>query len=181
VRHAARNVSRGAYALTVLAPITRGRESALARLLDELPSGAASPLARVPGTHFARWVVIDTVVFEGGGQHRDRLQNAQLLFTSNFDGPLDPYIEGLRVGLAADADAIWGQCDGYPEGPERFADYLRSHQVDTALFFAAYGQFTVEEVKANLLLRTRLIEFAMEGQATGAARLQSAFLASFPT
>ena len=80
MRHPARNVSGQAYALTVLAPITRGRESVLARVLDEFPAGAASPLARVPGIHFARWVVLDDVVYQGGRQRRDLWRASRLLF-----------------------------------------------------------------------------------------------------
>lgn len=54
-----------AYGLTVLTPVTPSRESSLGRHLQALAAGDASPLARVPGTHFARWVLIGDVVYEG--------------------------------------------------------------------------------------------------------------------
>ena len=85
-----RNVSGQAYALTVLTPILDGHEAELTAHLDALPEGEASPLARVPGTHLGRWVVIDQVKYQGHGQRRrDSLAAARLLFTSNFDGELD--------------------------------------------------------------------------------------------
>jgi hypothetical protein len=177
----ARNVSGQAYGLTVLTPIARGRESSLVRVLDALESGEESPLADVPGTHFARWVVIDDVVYEGAPQRRDHLDLGRLLFTSNFDGEPASYLEALRTGLGGRADAIWGHCVGYPgsASADAFASYMRAHQVESSLFFAAYGDRTVEQVKGSLWDRRRLIEFALASQRMGAGELKAAFLAEF--
>ena len=46
-----RNRFGEAYGLTVMHPILPGHDVELAALLDEIPGGDASPLARVPGTH----------------------------------------------------------------------------------------------------------------------------------
>jgi hypothetical protein len=176
------NVSGQAYALTVLTPIVDGHAPELTAHLDALPEGDASPLARVPGTHLGRWVVIDQVKHQGHGQrHRDSLAAPRLLFTSNFDGDLDPYLERLRTGLGEDADAIWGHCRGYPGHQDRagFARWLRMHEIEAALFFAAYGSHTVEQVHANLDKRARLIEFALEAQGLEAEQLKSRFLERF--
>ncbi len=177
-----RNVSGQAYALTVLTPILDGHAPELAAHLDGLPEGDASPLARVGGTHLGRWVVIDQVKYQGHGQrHRDSLAAPRLLFTSNFDGPLDPYLERLRTGLGEDADAIWGHCRGYPGHQDRagFARWLRAHEIEAALFFAAYGGHTVEQVHADLDKRARLIEFALEAQGLEPEELQSRFMERF--
>jgi hypothetical protein len=175
-----RNVSGQAYALTVLTPILDGHAAELTAHLDALPEGDASPLARVPGTHLGRWVVIDQVKYQGHGQrHRDALTASRLLFTSNFDGELDPYLEKLQTGLGEDADAIWGHCRGYPGRGAGFAPWLKAHQIEAALFFAAYGDHTVEQVHANLDKRTRLIEFALEAQGLEPEELKSRFLERF--
>ena len=171
-----------AYGLILLTPIrSRPRGGAGA-----LPGPARrwrtdSPLARVPGTHFARWVVIGDVVYEGRRQRRDHLKLGRLLFTSNFDGPVMPYLEALRTGLGEAADAIWDHCDGYPGSadPAAFAAYMRSHQIESALFFAAYGDRTVEEVKRSLAVRRDVIDFALSAQALGAAELKAAFIERF--
>jgi hypothetical protein len=178
-----RNVSGQAYALTVITPIRDGHVQALTEHLDSLPEGDASPLARVPGTHLARWVVIDQVKYQGHGQrHRDALKASRLLFTSNFDGKLDPYLEALRTGLGEHADAVWSHCVGYPghEQREAFAGWLRAHEIEAALFFAAYGGHTVEQVHSNLDTRARLIEFALEAQGLEPADLKARFLERFP-
>ena len=177
-----RNVSGQAYALTVLTPIEHGREEALSAYLDALGDGDGSPLARVPGTHLARWVVIGQVKQQQGQRRKDALKAPRLLFTSNFDGPLDAYLEALRIGLAGDADAIWGNCTGYPghQDAAGFPAWIRHHQIEAALFFGAYGEQTVPAVHANLAARTGLIEFALETQALDPAALKARFLERFP-
>ena len=177
-----RNVSGQAYALSVLAPIADGQADALAAKLDALAEGEASPLARVPGTHIARWVVIRDVIYQGQGQRkRDRL-TPRLLFSSNHDGEVGAYLEGLRTGMAEEADAIWGHCRGYPghaDGPA-FAAWMRAHMLEAALFFAAYGGMTVEQVQDNLARRRALLELVIDGQGMPPADLKKRFMETFP-
>jgi hypothetical protein len=178
----ANNISGQAYSLTVLTPIIDGHEPELARYLDHLQAGDQSPLAGVPGTHFARWVVVDDVMYEGDDQgEREHLQHARLLFTSNFDGALEPYLEGLRTGLGDSADEIWGHCIGYPGTTEAdaFAGYFRHHQIDSSLFFCAYGDRTVSDVTRSLALRTRFIDFVLRAQGLPAEALKAGFLKEF--
>jgi hypothetical protein len=175
-----RNVSGQAYALTVLTPVLDGHAAELTAHLEALPEGEDSPLARVPGTHLGRWVVIDQVKYQGHGQrHRDALKASRLLFTSNFDGELDAYLERLQSGLGEDADAIWGHCRGYPGRGPGFAPWMKAHQLEAALFFAAYGDRTLEQVHADLDKRRRLIEFALEAQGLPPDDLRSRFLERF--
>lgn len=176
-----RNTFGQAYGLTVLTPILEGRESTLARQLNDLGGGEASPFARIEGTHFARLVLIGDVVFEGQGQH-DHLRAGRLLFTSNFDGRLGPYLERLRASAGAVADQIWGHCVGYPGSDDAgaFADYFRRHQVESSLFFAAYGDRTVEDVRRSLALRSTLTAFALRAQGMSPRELQAAFTETFP-
>jgi hypothetical protein len=175
-----RNVAGQAYALTVLTPILDGHAAELTAHLDALPEGPDSPLARVSGTHLGRWVVIDDVKFQGHGQrHRDRLGASRLLFTSNFDGDLDRYLEALQAGLGEDADAVWSHCRGYPGRGPGFAPWMKAHQLEAALFFAAYGDRTLEQVHADVGKRTRLIEFALEAQRLEPEGLKARFLETF--
>ena len=176
-----RNVSGQAYALSVLAPIADGRADALQAHLEALAEGDASPLARVPGTHIARWVLMEDVIHQEGQPKRDAL-TPRLLFSSNHDGDVGAYLEGLRTGMADDADAIWGHCRGYPGHGDAtgFRDYMRAHQLEAALFFAAYGGMTVEQVHENLDRRRRLLGLTLEGQRLPAADLKARFMEAFP-
>jgi hypothetical protein len=177
-----RNVSGQAYALSVLTPILPGHEDALVAHLDGLAEGDASPLARVPGTHIARWVVIPHVVHQGAGQRKRDTLTPRLLFSSNHDGDVGPYLEGLRTGMGADADAVWSHCRGYPghdDGPG-FATWMRAHMLEAALFFAAYGGMTVEQVEANIDRRRKLLELVMASPRTRGADLKTRFMETFP-
>jgi hypothetical protein len=176
-----RNVSGQAYGLTILAPVADGRADELTAHLNGLAEGDASPLARVPGTHIARWVVVDGVVFQGEGQRKHDELTPRLLFSSNFDGSLDAYLEGMRTGMADEADAIWGHCRGYPghrDGPA-FAAWMHAHQLEAALFFAAYGGMTVDQVHSNIERRRRLLGFILDAQALPPADLKARFMESF--
>jgi hypothetical protein len=177
-----RNVSGQAYALSVLAPIADGQADALQAHLDALAEGDSSPLARVPGTHIARWVVIPDVVYQGAGQRRRDTLSPRLLFSSNHDGDVGAYLEGLRTGMAEDADAIWGHCRGYPghaDGPA-FATWMRAHMLEAALFFAAYGGMTVGQVQDNIARRRALLELVIAGQGMPPADLKARFMETFP-
>jgi hypothetical protein len=171
-----------ALALTVLVPIQAGHEGALADTLNDLPPRDGSPLARVPGTHFARFVVIDAPVYEGAPQKRDSWKASRLLFTSNFDAPRDRYLDVLRTGLDTDGDAIFGHCVGYPghADAQAWAAWLIAHRVKSSLFFGAYGDQSVQTVRDNIAMRARLIAFALEAQGLAPAELQARFNEAFP-
>jgi hypothetical protein len=126
-------------------------------------------------------VVLDQLVYEGE-EERDTWKAPRLLFTSNFDGPLEGYLEALRSGLGADGDTVFGHCADYPgsAGAAAWTSWIRARTVPSSLFFAAYGEQTVQEVQANLALRARLIAFALDAQGLPAAELQTRFAEAFP-
>ena len=104
-----------AGALTVLTPIASGAEPALRAYLEGLRAGP-SPLARLPRTHFGRWVIVPELVHDDE-RRPDRLAAPYVLFTASFDGPLDTYLDDLCDELAAEAHEIWGRCSGAPRPP----------------------------------------------------------------
>ena len=174
------NSSGQATAFMALTPIRPGAEVELRTYLDALPR-PGSPLARLAGTHFARWVIIPDWVNDPSQSREDRLHSQYLIFTSNFDGPLDPYLDELCVKLAPEAREIWGRCVGCPPeatGPQLKA-YLLHNKIDTGFFVAAYPHATVAQVKAALDARSRLIEFAVRAQGLGPDALWRAFKEEF--
>lgn len=175
------NTCGEAYSLTVMTAILDGHETPLAQYLNTLEDGAASPFESVTGTHFARWVLVGDVIYEGAGRGPDHLRAGRLLFTSNFDGALEPYLQELRTGLGEVADEVWGHCVGYPGRGDAsaFAAYMCAHQLQTSLFFAAYGALKVADVRRNLATRRRMIDFALRAQEMEPAELQSAFRETF--
>jgi hypothetical protein len=174
------NSSGQATAFMALTPIRSGEEAALRSYLEALPQDG-SPLARLAGTHFARWVILEDWVNDPSQPRPDHLGTNYLIFTSNFDGPLDPYLDELSATLAAEAREIWGRCIGCPPeatGPQLKA-YLLHNQINTGFFVAAYPHATVPQVKAALAAREQLIEFAVRTQGMGPDDLLRAFKDEF--
>lgn len=150
------NVNGQAYAFMAMTPIKAGHEDALTTLLRTMDP---SPFEKLPGTHMGRFVVVRDFHFDPawGQPFDEHLDDAFLVFTSNFDGALDDYLSIL--GVLPEADAIWQHCVGCPDTPavdasvnallehgKQLAEYLRHNQIRTGLFYAAYGDATVPQV-----------------------------------
>ena len=163
-----------ACSLTVIAPIVAGREQEARDAIEALP---AAFLARLENLHFSRIHVVSELVFQGSRQrHRDRLRASQLVFTSTFDGELEPYLEALR----GCADTWWRFCAGYPGGAgEGFARWVCEHRLDSSLFASAHPDATVPGVLESLALRERIVDFAIEARRLGPAELQRRFRGEF--
>ena len=167
-----------AYSLTVIAPIVAGRETEARTAIAALPVGPESPLAELGGLHFSRIHIVDDLVFQGPQQRRrDHLRSPQLVFTSTFDGALDPYLDALR----AIADTWWRFCAGYPGSGDAaaFTQWVRSHQIDSSLFASAHPEATVVSVQESLALREQIIDFAIAARGLPPAELQRRFRNEF--
>ena len=177
------NVSGQAYAFMAMTPIKPGEEEALAAYLHGLRERGPSPLARLERTHLARFVIVPDFHNDPSWKqrHEDHFDLPYLIFTSNFDGDLDSYLDELCEQLAPEAQEIWGRCVGCPESAQgpALAAYLKHNQIDTGLFFSAYGAATVGTVKRSLAQRERMIEFAIASQGLEPAALQQAFTKEF--
>jgi hypothetical protein len=177
------NVSGQAYGFQAITPIVATEVDALRAYLHGLRAdGRRSPLARLPRTHMARWVILDDFVTDPAWKqpHADHLVVPYLVFTSNFDGPLDTYLDELVSALAPEAPQIWGRCIGCPPGGgAELKAYLMHNQIDCGLFYAAYGKASVAKVKAALDARTRMIDFAVRSQGLSPEARQAAFRSEF--
>ena len=176
-----RNRVGTAYALTVLTPILAGHDDELRAHLDGLPLGPDSPLAKLDRLHLARIQIFDELVYQGPPQKPDRLTAKQLLFTSTFDGDLDPYLDHICERIGGAADRWWCHCVGYPGPRDRpaFKRYIRDHQVDTGLFASAFPTATVQDIRESLDLREQVAAFAAQAQGLDAATLHGRFRNAF--
>jgi hypothetical protein len=167
-----------AGALTVVTPIAPGAEPDLRAYLEGLLRAGASPLARLPRTHFGRWVIVSELVPEEDEPRPDRLAGPYLLFTASFDGLVDTYLDELCQELAGEAQEIWGRCDGAPQptAGDPLKAYLLAHHHRTGFFVAAYPEATVAKVRAALAQRDETIALARDAQGMDPAQLQAAFL-----
>jgi hypothetical protein len=174
------NALGNTYALTVITPIARGAEAPLRGYLEGLHD-AGSPFARLPRTHFGRWVIVPRFVPDPSERRPDDLGCPYLLFSVTLDGDPYSYLDELCDELGDEAERIWGACVGAPapaRGPALKA-YLLHNQIHTGLFFSAYPDATVTDVRHALRERDRAVAFAVTAQGMEAAALQHAFLDEF--
>jgi hypothetical protein len=170
----------GFLAMTAIKP---GEEDALRAYLEGFRDRGERPLQKVPGTHMARFVIVEKFNCKPSYKQRrpETIACASLCFSSNLDGPIDAYLDVLCERLQPEAQEIWGRCCGAPATCEGQAlkDFLKHNQVDCGFFYAAYGEATVQQVKDGLAQREKLIDFATRHQGVAADKLQQAFLEEF--
>jgi hypothetical protein len=175
------NSNGQAYAFMALTPVLPGRLPVLRARLGGLPAGERSPLARTETTHFARWMILTDLVYQGPPQLPDHPRSPYLIFISNFDGDRDRYLTDLLRVMPDEAEDIWSNCVGWPGARDLPAAvaYLRHNQIRTTFFVSAYPQATVAEVRRSLRLRRRLASFAVAAQSMDASTLRQEFIARF--
>ncbi|HUD13661.1 MAG TPA: hypothetical protein VMQ56_08405 [Terracidiphilus sp.] len=177
------NQSGTVYGLTILSPIMNDENASpshdlqIRNYLATLPTGEESPFALAPGTHLARLVVMDDVIFVGAPAIEEHLQSKYLVFESNCDGDLDGYLTGLAAAAPQHLDAVWNHCVGYPgaANPKAFVDYMKGCQIETTFFFAAVNDKSVTETLCALQTQRAVADFIAGHQGIEPARLQAEF------
>lgn len=178
------NQNGSMYGLTILSPIiddekvTPSHDLQIRKYLATLPTGEESPFAKAPGTHLARLVVMDDVIFVGTPAIEEHLQSKYLVFESNCEGDLDSYLSGLAKAAPQELDAIWSHCVGYPgaANASRFVEYMKACQIETTLYFAAVNDKSRAQTLKALQTQRAVADFIAEHQGMEPTRLQSEFL-----
>jgi hypothetical protein len=186
------NKSGNAYALTILCPIRQEApptpvegmvdQSCTACLqyqLQQVKVNQDSPMARVPNTYLCRFYVLKDVPYQGKPAYLERLKSDYLVFSSNFHGDLEPYLEGLWKAIEADVRAIMQYCVGFEtvHDAASFIGYVRNCQVETTFFFNGSTDEPLAEQLKGLYLKQEFSKFAFDNQGKGPRELQDAFRA----
>ncbi len=178
------NQNGSVYGLTILSPIiedpkaTPSHDLQIRDYLAQLSTREDSPFAQAPGTHLARLVVMDDVVYVGAPSREEHLKSKYLIFESNCDGDLDSYLSGLAAKIPEHLDAVWKHCVGYPGAANRtaFLSYMKACQLETTFFFAAVNNKSVTEALRALQTQTAVADFIATHQGVDAATLQREFI-----
>ena len=178
------NQNGSVFGLTLLCPIlddecaVPSHDLQIRKYLADLPTDAKSPFAIAPGTHIARIVVMDDVVYVGMPACEEHLHSKYLILEANCDSSLETYMTGLAKTIPEHLDAIWGHCTGYPgiEDSARFIAYMKSCQIETTFFFAAVNDKSVTETLLALQKQRAVAEFIASHQGIEPKRLQREFL-----
>ena len=183
------NKSGNAYALTVLCPIRGGLPPAssagsgqtyttlLQKQLQELHMNEQSPMAQVPNTYLCRFWVLSDVPYQGKPAFLEHLKSDYLVFSSDFHGELDHYLEGMWNALEAGVRAILWHCVGGEavNDAKSFIEYIKRCQVTTTFFFNGSTDEPLAQQLKNLYLKQEFSKFAFENQGKIAQELQAAF------
>ncbi len=171
------------YAFAALSPIISGsthgviHAAELRSVLARLNQLEVSPFTRVPGTHFARWNVIDDMPQLGFPSGEDHLKSKYLMLEADFDGDRDRWIDGLMTAIPETINAVYRHCVGFP-GVASLADvrrYLVKCQLDTTLDFAPYGTESLETVLRALDAQRKFVGFVQAAQRRSDLELRLAF------
>ncbi len=106
-------------------------------------------LGGIPTIHFARWLFLEN--------------NRRLLFFSNYDGSwasyLGDFVDKANYGLTA----VWSNTDRFPPSEnlafggaqhiEAFKDWSRQHNVYAAVWYSAYTDETIMNLKNDIQIR----------------------------
>ncbi len=175
--------SGSVYGLTLLCPIidddnaVPSHDLQIRYHLSRLSLGPDGPFATAPGTHLARLVVLDDVIYVGMPSCEEHLRSKYLVFECNCDGDRDTYLSGLFHHIPDQLDAIWQHCSGYPGTKDlsAFLNYMKRCELETTFFFAPVNDKSVPQTLSALQAQRAVAAFVATHQSCSAADLQKDF------
>ncbi len=135
------NVAGKAYIMNVITP-QRPCLTWIQRLVYMVIRANPSSIKGLLGLtfiHFARWAIVKRKQWPDYGQGPQSLQNDYLLFSSNFNGTWDQYLDAFSDGIPTGVDASWVVTTKFPHSipSTPFKDYIRVNQIDTDYYYNA--------------------------------------------
>jgi hypothetical protein len=142
-------------ALTVVAPVERGKEAGLDAWLRENKRELQRSLAASRTTHFARWVLLAPSLDEAG---RAIGQQHLLAFETNFDGELSEHVADLSAALGPMLNETFRGVEGYPgdDSLGDLANFFRAASLRTAAFYVAHGGLSVPIIHGDAALKSAI-------------------------
>lgn len=116
---------------------------------------APGELGGISTIHFARWVLINN--------------DKHMVFASNFDGLWEAYIGDFSRDVAGGMHAIWKHTTDFPAGGPRdiaaFEHHIRQRQIRSDVFYSAYPDLTVMNIRDDQRIAEALKPFNQEAYA----------------
>jgi len=173
----------GASGLTLLCPIINGKEGQQSysmrtrQYLQDMPLNEQSPMSKVPNTYLCRFYVLNDVFYQGSPAKEEHLQSKYLVFSSNYYGDLDSYLNGMWQTAEKEMREIWQHCVAFDKvnSVNDFIRYIKKCQVKNSLFFNGSNGKPLDEQLKDLYLKQEFSRFAYEHQNSSAENLQSDF------
>ena len=103
------------------------------------------------------------------GEARDYRPQKYMYLVATFDGPWEPYIRLIYEPLGTFLDLVLCNCEGYTPAQENdfetYAEWVRSSQLDSAIFYATSGMTVGDKIyfeDLDLIQRTKSAEAAAD-------------------
>ena len=160
--------------ISLLSPIAAGHEEAVRATLATFERGTG-PFVKVPGTHVARFVVINWLG-TGDPTRRRRLRPARLLFSAVVDGPVEGWLWGMFEKQGPVVETVWRHCSGWPAAEERQARarWLLDQRLAITYPLVA-NDATVAEIQHGLKRRDALRGLKAKASLLTPAELRAAY------
>lgn len=170
------NRSGNVYGLTTLCPLVykdnnNNNESPvmeLRKLLQRYDErDDSSPMMKVPNTYLARFFVLDDVIFQSCPYQLEHLKSKYLVFTANFYGDLDPYLEGMYTAIPEEIKKIWHDGVGFNVvDAQSFKAYIKKCQVTTTFLFNGSTDDPLATQLKSLYIKQEFSKFVFQNQGT---------------
>jgi len=145
-------------ALTIILNIKPGMKPQLAGKLqaidNDVNNNSVIPFSKIGSIHFARFVLCDGDPTVPGPPILDRL-----VFTTNYDLPLDSHINDLLQNAGRGLWDIFSMCDDFISGTydaDKLAAFLRANDNKPATFYVGVGNRSVSLIRQENLLRNEV-------------------------
>ncbi|HEY4846701.1 MAG TPA: hypothetical protein VIH87_02630 [Methylocella sp.] len=176
------NVAGKAYVMNVVTPM-RPCLTWINRLGFMATRALPSTLKGLLGLsfiHFGRWAIVKRNQWPDYGQGRQKLQNDYLLFSSNFNGTWDQYLDAFSDGIPTGVDLYWISSTKFPHSipSTPFKDYIRVNQVDTDYYYNATPGAAQTDITAALRVRRAIRALAYQHDSLTPEEFQKAYVAA---
>jgi hypothetical protein len=176
------NVAGKAYVMNVVTPM-RPSLTWIQRLAYMATRALPSTLKGLLGLsfiHFGRWAIVKRKQWPDYGQGRQKLRNDYLLFSSNFNGTWDQYLDAFSDGIPTGVDLYWFSSTKFPHSipSTPFKDYIRVNQIDTDYYYNATPGAAQTDIAAALRVWRAIRALAQQPDSLTPEQFQKAYVAA---
>lgn len=148
--------------LTVITPILADQLNALRAHLNgigkDIGGQTEIPFEELETVHFMRWVIIPEESLDG------RVLPAQLILSTNYDGPESVHLHELVDKASAGLRRIYACCEGFPESSDdkSLFRFLVAHRRKYAAFYSGTAGRSVSQIREEKALRDEIQDYLQE-------------------
>lgn len=148
--------------LTVITPILAGQLNALRAHLNGIGEDIGGqneiPFEQLETVHFMRWVIVPEETVNG------RLLPAQLVLSTNYDGPESAHLHELVEKAGTGLRRIYAFCAGFPESGDKTTlfRFLADHRRKYAAFYSGTAGRSVRQIREESTFREAIQDYLQE-------------------